>query len=123
MTLLPVWCGLEGEEERGLLCHMGDACAVNGNLTAAEQKSALALLQWLFTDPEASAVLTEYLGILPYRTGAESSNGFMRTAAADVAAGRSGASPVIGDLPDPDKFRNTLSDLLKLYVVEPTDEN
>ena len=121
VAMIPVYSGLEGET--GLLCHGGDAWAVNADLSAPEQKNALELLEWLLTDPEASAALTEHLGILPFAAGTESPNGFLRTAAEDVTAGRSGISAVVADRADPDRYRKNLTEALKLYSGDAAEEN
>ena len=120
VAMIPVYCELEGEG--GLVCHTGDAWAVNASLTPSEQKNALAFLQWMVTDPEASAALAEHLGVLPF-AGAESPNAFLRTAGEDVAAGRSGVSNLVSDRADPDRYRKNLTEALQLYGTDPTEES
>lgn len=123
VEMIPCYCGLEGEEEQGLLCHAGEAWAVNADLSPTEQKNALAFLKWLVSDREAAAVLNGPLGIPAFRTGAENSNRFLQTAAEDVSSGRSGASLMVEDGRDPKRFRKDLTEALKLCNTEPTEES
>ncbi|MBE6733936.1 MAG: ABC transporter substrate-binding protein, partial [Ruminococcaceae bacterium] len=54
LTMIPYYCGVEGEEKAGLNCGTENYWAVNANASEADQKATLEFMKWLVTDAEAS---------------------------------------------------------------------
>ena len=80
-TMIPYYCGVEGEEKAGLNCGTENCWAINDTVSDADKQATMDFMVWLVTDPEASAVMVEQLGVLPYKHVPTSANGFLAAAA------------------------------------------
>ena len=67
-TMIPYYCGVEGEEKAGLNCGTENCWAVNAKASEADQKATIDFMVWLVTDPDASAKMVNQLGIMPYKS-------------------------------------------------------
>ena len=78
--MIPYYCGVAGEEKAGLNCGTANCWAVNAKASEADQKATLDFLYWCVTDAEASRLLVDSFGVMPYTHAAESTNGFLANA-------------------------------------------
>ena len=106
-TMIPYYCGVEGEEKAGLNCGTENCWAIND----------------LVTDPEASAAMVEQLGIMPYKSAVESSNGFLNDAAAYTADGCYVMDWATNYQPNVDEYRAGLVSALNQYCADQSDAN
>ena len=83
-TMIPYYCGVEGEEKAGLNCGTENCWAINSMASEADQQATMDFMVWLVTDPEASRLAVDTFGAMPYKQAAESTNAFL--AAADEYA-------------------------------------
>lgn len=78
---------------------------------------------WLVTDPEASQMLVDELGIIPYKSAPESSNGFLNDAAAYTADGCYVMDWATNYQPNVDEYRAALVSALNAYCADQSDAN
>ena len=123
VTMIPYYCGVEGEEKAGLNCGTENCWAINGSDTVSEddRQATIDFMMWLVTDPEAAAVMVNNLGILPFKNAPESTNGFLADAAKYTADGCYVMDWV--SQPNVDEYRKALVSALNQYCADQTDAN
>ena len=122
-TMIPYYCGVEGEEKAGLNCGTENCWAVNAKASEADQKATIDFMVWLVSDPEASAKMVEQLGIIPYKSAAESKNGFLKDAANYTANGCYVMDWATNYQPNVDDYRAALVSALNQYNADQSDAN
>ena len=122
-TMIPYYCGVEGEEKAGLNCGTENYWAVNANASAADQQATIDFMVWLVSDPEASATMVGQLGIMPYKNAAASTNGFLNDAAKYTADGCYVMDWATNYQPNVDEYRKDLVSALNAYNADQTDAN
>ena len=60
MQMIPIYCGVEGEEKAGLCSGTENCWAVNAKASKADQKATLEFMKWLVTSKEGTKVIMEY---------------------------------------------------------------
>ena len=122
-TMIPYYCGVEGEEKAGLNCGTENCWAVNSEVSEANQKATIDFIVWLVTDPDASAAMVEQLGIMPYKSAVESSNGFLNDAAKYTADGCYVMDWATNYQPNVDDYRAALVSALNQYNADQSEAN
>ena len=122
-TMIPYYCGVEGEEKAGLNCGTENCWAVNAKASAADQQATIDFMVWLVTDPDASAKMVEQLGIMPYKQAAASTNGFLNDAAKYTDKGCYVMDWATNYQPNVDDYRAALVAALNQYNANQTAEN
>ena len=121
VTMIPYYCGVEGEEKAGLNCGTENCWAINADASEEDRKATMDFLVWLVNDPEAAGVMVNNLGILPFKHVPESTNGFLADAAKYTEAGC-----YVMDWtsqPNVDAYRAALVSALNQYDADQTDAN
>ncbi len=73
VKFLPIYTGIEGEENQGLCIGTENFLAINSKATPDEQRLALDFLYWLYSSDTGKAFVTDRLGfIAPFNTFTES---------------------------------------------------
>ncbi len=121
LTMIPYYCGVEGEEKAGLNCGTENYWAVNAKASKADQKASIDFMKWLVTDPEASAKAVGEFGVMPYKSAAESSNPFLAVANKYAADGHYTMGWVTNFQPNVDAYRAACVSALNAYNADPTD--
>lgn len=122
-VLIPCYCGMKGEEKAGLSCGTENYWAVNSKVSKESQKATIDFMLWLVSDAEASKVMVEQLGIMPYKKAAASTNGFIKNAADYDADGYYRMNWAFAFQPNVDAYRPDLISDLNVYTKEQTDAN
>ena len=123
LSMIPYYCGVEGEEKAGLNCGTENYWAVNSEASEEDIAATLAFMKWLVTDPEASAMAVETFGVMPYKQAAESTNPFLAQANAYLANGCYNMWWATNYQPNVDAYRATVVSALNAYNADPTDAN
>ncbi len=72
IKFLPIYTGIEGEENQGLCIGTENYFAINGEVDEATQKASLDFLKWLFSSDYGKEQVTKELGfITPFKTFTE----------------------------------------------------
>ena len=75
ICFLPIYTGVEGEENQGLCIGTENYMAVNSKTSAENQAASLAFLEWLFGSEEGRKIVTEeFEFISPFSTFGEEEN-------------------------------------------------
>ena len=122
-TMIPYYCGVEGEEKAGLNCGTENCWAINAKASEADQKATMDFMVWCVTDPEASRLLVDSFGVMPYKNAAESTNGFLAAADAYAADGCYVMDWATNYQPNVDEYRAALVSALNQYNADPSDAN
>jgi len=123
LTMIPYYCGVEGEEKAGLNCGTENYWAVNSEASAEDQAATIDFMTWLVTDPEASAKAVATFGVMPYKSAAASTNPFLAQANAYLADGCYNMWWATNFQPNVDAYRATAVSALNQYNADPTDAN
>ena len=123
LTMIPYYCGVEGEEKAGLNCGTENYWAVNSEASAEDQAATIDFMTWLVTDPEASAKAVATFGVMPYKAAAASTNPFLAQANAYLADGCYNMWWATNFQPNVDAYRATAVSALNQYNADPTDAN
>ncbi|MBR6349179.1 MAG: ABC transporter substrate-binding protein [Lachnospiraceae bacterium] len=122
-TMIPYYCGVEGEEKAGLNCGTENCWAVNAKASPEDQQATIDFMVWLVSDPEASALMVEQLGILPYKNAPASTNGFLNDAARYTDEGCYVMDWATNYQPNVDDYRAALVSALNAYCADQSDAN
>ena len=123
LAMIPFYCGVAGEEKAGLNCGTENCWAVNAKASEADIQATLDFMYWLVTDAEASQMLVNELGILPYKQAAKTANGFLGDADAYTAAGNYVMPWVTNFQPNVDAYRDGIVSAMNQYDADRTDAN
>lgn len=123
LSMIPYYCGVEGEEKAGLNCGTENYWAVNSEASEEDIAATLAFMKWLVTDPEASAMAVETFGVMPYKSAAASTNPFLAQANDYLANGNYNMWWATNYQPNVDAYRATVVSALNAYNADPTDAN
>ena len=123
LAMIPIYCGVDGEEQAGLCSGTENCWAVNAKVSEADQKASLDFLYWLVTDPEASQVVVDNLGAIPFKSAPASANVFLANGNDLAAAGNYTVTWAFNHTPNVDSFRATVVTALTAYSADPTDAN
>ena len=121
VTMIPYYCGVEGEEKAGLNCGTENCWAINNDASEEDKQATIDFMIWLVSDPEAAAVMVNNLGILPFKNAPESTNGFLADAAKYTADGCYVMDWV--SQPNVDEYRAALVSALNQYCADQSDAN
>ena len=122
LSMLPYYCGVEGEEKAGLNCGTENYWAVNAKASKADQEATIAFMKWLVTDAEASAIAVETFGLMPYKQAAQSTNPFLAQANDYLANGCYNMAWVTNFQPNVDAYRAAAVSALNEYNANPSAE-
>ena len=123
LTMIPYYCGVEGEEKVGLNAGTENYWAVNSEASEEDIQASLDFLYWVVTNPEASAIAVGTFGVMPYTNAVESTNPFYGAANEYLAKGCSIMECVNGFQPNVAAYRATAVSAMNQYNADPTDEN
>ena len=122
-TMIPYYCGVEGEEMAGLNCGTENCWAVNARVSEADQQATIDFMLWLVSDPEAAGQMVEQLGVLPYKNAPASANGFLNDANAYSEKGCYVMDWATNYQPNVDDYRAALVSALNQYCADQSDAN
>ena len=115
IAMIPIYCGVEGEEKAGLCSGTENCWAINSKASQADIDASLDFLYWLVTDKDASAVFVEQLGAVPFKNCPDSTNKFIVDGNALLAKGNYAVSWAFNYTPNVDSFRATLVTAMAAY--------
>lgn len=123
VTMIPYYCGVEGEEKAGLNCGTENYWAINAKASEADQQATMDFMYWLVTDPEASAKAVSTFGVMPYKQAVESDNPFLAAANSYANAGNYTMGWMFNYQPNVETYRSALVSAMNAYNADPTDAN
>ena len=105
LVMLPIYIGVEGEENAALPCGTENCWAVNSQASEADQKATLDFLKWVVTSEEGTTMMAEQFGPIPFKAAKASSNVFFNDANQYIADGKYVVSWAFNYTPNVDTWR------------------
>ena len=87
LAMIPIYCGVEGEEQSGLCCGTENCWAVNKNAKEEDIQATLDFMKWVVTSDEGTTMLAEQFGPCPFKNAKTPENVFFADANAYTTAG------------------------------------
>lgn len=115
MQMIPIYCGVEGEEKAGLCSGTENCWAVNAKASKADQKATLEFMKWLVTSKEGTKVMAEQFGAIPYKKATDSGNVFLKNANDLLEAGNYNVDWAFNYTPNVDEWRASLVAAMNKY--------
>ena len=122
-TMIPYYAGVEGEEKAGLNCGTENYWAINSKVSKADQKATMDFMVWCVTNEAASRKLVDTFGVMPYKSAAESTNGFLAAANDYSANGCYVMDWATNYQPNVDAYRAALVSALNEYNADQSEAN
>ena len=88
LQMIPIYIGLEGEENQGLTTGTENYWCVNADASEDDIQATLDFLYWVVTSEEGTSFLAENIGVCPFKAAKESANPFVAQDAAYTAEGK-----------------------------------
>ena len=115
LAMIPIYCGVEGEEKSGLCCGTENCWAVNKNASEEDIKATLDFLNWVVTSEEGTAMMAEQFGACPFQASKAPSNPFSALANEYVANGCYPVTWAFNYTPNVESWRQGVVDALLAY--------
>ena len=123
LTMIPIYCGAEGEENAGLCSGTENCWAVNAKASEADQKATLDFINWVVTSEAGTKMLAEQFGAVPFKKAVTPENVFCANANAMVAEGKYTVTWAFNHTPNVDSWRATVVTALTKYSADQTADN
>lgn len=123
LAMIPIYCGVPGEENAGLCSGTENCWAVNAKASQEDIQASLDYLNWLVSDPIASRRMVNALGVLPYESAPASENAFLAAGNDLLNKGNYTLTWAFSYTPNVDSWRATVVTALTVYSADPTDAN
>ena len=105
LKMIPIYCGVEGEEEAGLCCGTENCWAVNSQASEENIQATLDFLYWVVTSDEGTTMMAEQFGPIPFKAAKETENVFFNDANEYIAEGKYIVSWAFNYTPNVDTWR------------------
>ncbi len=105
LAMIPIYCGVEGEEKAALCCGTENCWAVNAKASEADQKATLDFLKWVVTSEEGTTMMAKEFGPIPFKAAKEPENVFFADANKLIAEGKYTVTWAFNHTPNVDDWR------------------
>ena len=117
LAMIPIYCGVEGEEDAGLCCGTENCWAVNSKASEDDIQATLDFMYWVVTSDEGTTMMAEQFGPIPFKNAKESSNVFFNNANEYIAEGKYTVTWAFNYTPNVDSWRAAVVAALTQYTV------
>ena len=117
LAMIPIYCGVEGEEQAGLCCGTENCWAVNKNASEEDIKATLDFMNWVVTSDAGTTMLAEQFGPCPFKNAKTPENVFFAQANEYVANGNYTVTWAFNWTPAVDDWRAAVVDALSQYTT------
>ena len=115
LAMIPIYCGVEGEEKAGLCCGTENCWAVNAKASEEDQKATLDFMKWVVTSDEGTKMMAEQFGPIPFKNAKESANVFFNNANHLMSEGNYTVTWAFNYTPNVESWRQGVVDALLAY--------
>lgn len=115
MTMIPIYCGVDGEENAGLCSGTENCWAVNKNASEKDIQATLDFMYWMVTSEAGTKCMAEQLGAIPYKGAADVDNVFLQAANQMLADGKYNVDWTFNYTPNVDDWRAALVAAMNQY--------
>ena len=115
LTMIPIYCGVEGEEEAGLCCGTENCWAVNSQASEEDIQATLDFMKWVVTSDEGTTMMAEQFGPIPFKNAKDSANVFFTAANDYISNGKYVVTWAFNYTPNVDAWREAVVSALTQY--------
>ena len=105
LTMIPIYCGVDGETNAGLCCGTENMWAVNSQAAPEDIQATLDFLLWVVTSDEGTTMMAEQFGPIPFKNAKASTNVFFNDANKALADGKYVVTWAFNYTPNVDPWR------------------
>ena len=117
LAMIPIYCGVDGEDKAGLCCGTENCWAVNKNASEEDIKATLDFMNWVVTSDAGTTMLAEQFGPCPFKNAKTPENVFFAQANEYVANGNYTVTWAFNWTPAVDDWRAAVVDALSKYTT------
>ena len=117
LAMIPIYCGVEGEEKAGLCSGTENCWAVNKEAAPEDIQATLDFMKWVVTSEEGTTMLAEQFGLCPFKNAKTPENVFLADANALLAAGNYTVTWAFNWTPAVTDWRAGVVDALTQYTA------
>ena len=119
--MIPIYCGVEGEENSSLCCGTENCWAVNSQASEADQKATLDFMKWVVTSEAGTTMMAKEFGPIPFKSAKESENVFFTAANNYIADGKYVVTWAFNYTPNVETWRSGVVSALTQYSANGGD--
>ncbi len=117
LVMIPIYCGVDGEDKAGLCCGTENCWAVNIEASEEDQQATLDFMKWVVTSEEGTAMMAEQFGPIPFKSAKTPENVFFAQANDFTAKGNYVVTWAFNWTPDVDNWRAGVVDAMAQYTA------
>ena len=115
LTMIPIYCGVDGEENAGLCSGTENCWAVNSQASEADIQATLDFMEWVVTSDEGTTMMAEQFGPCPFKEAKDPDNVFFVQAEKYLEEGKYTVTWAFNYTPNVDEWRAGVVDALTQY--------
>ncbi len=123
LTMIPLYCGVDGEQNAGLACGTENCWAINANASKEDIQATMDFMVWMVTSETGTTALAETFGAIPYKKAAASGNVFLDAANEYSNEGKYVMTWAFNYTPNVNEWRAGLVSAMNIYDANQTDAN
>jgi len=117
LTMIPIYIGVDGEENDALPCGTENCWAINAKASEEDIKATIDFLVWVVTSEEGTTMMAEQFGPIPFKSAKASSNVFFNAANDLLAQGKTVVSWAFNWTPNVDTWRADVVAVMMAYTA------
>ena len=117
LAMIPIYCGVEGEEKAGLCCGTENCWSVNKEASEENIQATLDFMKWVVTSEEGTTMLAEQFGPCPFKSAKTPENVFFAQANDYITKGNYVVTWAFNYTPAVEDWRAGVVDALSKYVA------
>ncbi len=117
LAMIPIYCGVEGEEKAGLCCGTENCWSVNKEASEENIQATLDFMKWVVTSEEGTTMLAEQFGPCPFKSAKTPENVFFAQANDYITNGNYVVTWAFNYTPAVEDWRAGVVDALSKYVT------
>ena len=121
LAMIPIYCGVAGEENSALACGTENCWAVNSKASEADIQATLDFMYWVVTSDAGTKMMEEQFGPIPFKNAKESTNVFFTDANEYIANGNYVVTWAFNHTPNVDTWRAAVVSALLDYSANGGD--
>lgn len=123
LGILPIYVGVEGEEEQGVCTGTENYWCVNAKASEDDIQATLDFMNWCVTSKAGVEAMCNDMGfVIPFKANLESTNVLVNEAAKYLEDGKTPVSWNFSTMPS-EEWKNGVGSALTAYAADQTDEN
>lgn len=123
LGVLPIYIGVEGEEEQGVCTGTENYWCVNAKASEEDVQATLDFMNWCVTSDKGVEAMCKDMGfVIPFKSNLESENVLVNEANKYLADGKTPVIWVFSTMPS-EEWKNGVGSALTAYAADQTDAN